>query len=171
MKFREWMRNCIPQKAMGCNYLPIPSCLPKRRVGYLLNAEQLLTHWSRVTHMCVSKLTIIGSDNGLSPDRRQAIIWTNAGTLLSEPLRTNFNKIFIEIHIISFKKIHLKMSRKWRPSRPQCVNACIAMREWFHYDLINTKVLLKTPTQLTCKGEIWVVFVSSKSVIFYLCHL
>ena len=41
-----------------------------------------LTHWGRVTHICVSKLTIIGSDNGLSPDRRQAIIWTNAGILL-----------------------------------------------------------------------------------------
>ena len=26
--------------------------------------------------------TIIGSDNGLSPDRRQAIIWTKAGILL-----------------------------------------------------------------------------------------
>ena len=33
-----------------------------------------------------SKLTIIGSDNGLSPRRRQAIIWTNAGILLSRPL-------------------------------------------------------------------------------------
>ena len=33
-----------------------------------------LTHWDRVMHMCVSKLTIIGSDNGLSPGRRQAII-------------------------------------------------------------------------------------------------
>ena len=41
-----------------------------------------LTHWGRVTHICVSKLTIIGSDNGLSPGRRQAIIWTNAGILL-----------------------------------------------------------------------------------------
>ena len=36
-----------------------------------------LTHWGQVTHLCVSKLTIIGSDIGLSPDRRQAIIWTN----------------------------------------------------------------------------------------------
>ena len=27
-------------------------------------------HWGRVTHICVSKLTIIGSDNGLSPGRR-----------------------------------------------------------------------------------------------------
>ena len=49
-----------------------------------------LTHWGRVTHICVSKLTIIGSDNGLSPGRRQAIIWTNAGILLIGPLGTNF---------------------------------------------------------------------------------
>ena len=33
-----------------------------------------LTHWGRVTHICVSKLSILGSDNGLSPGRRQAII-------------------------------------------------------------------------------------------------
>ena len=31
------------------------------------------THWGRVTHICVGKLSIIGSDNGLSPGRRQAI--------------------------------------------------------------------------------------------------
>ena len=37
---------------------------------------------SRVTHICVDNLTIIGSDNGLSPGRRQAIIWTNAEILL-----------------------------------------------------------------------------------------
>ena len=41
--------------------------------------DNMLTHWAQVTHICVSKLTIIGSDNGLSPDRRQAIIWTNNG--------------------------------------------------------------------------------------------
>ena len=33
-------------------------------------------------------LTIIGSDNGLSPGRRQAITWTNAGILLIGPLGT-----------------------------------------------------------------------------------
>ena len=32
------------------------------------------THWGRVTHICVSKLAIIGSDNW-----RQAILWNNAG--------------------------------------------------------------------------------------------
>ena len=69
-----------------------------------------LTHWGRATHICVGKLTIIGSDNGLSPGRRQAIIWTNAGILLIGPLGTNFNEMLIEIYTFSFKKIHLKMS-------------------------------------------------------------
>ena len=76
----------------------------------------LLTHWGRVTHICVGNLTTIGSDNGLSPDRRQAIIWTNAGILLIGPLGTNFNEILLEIYTFSFTKMHLKMSSgKWRP--------------------------------------------------------
>ena len=69
-----------------------------------------LTHWGRVTNICISKLTIIGSDNGLSPGRRQAIIWTNAGILFIGPLGTNFNEMLIEIYIFSFKKRHLKLS-------------------------------------------------------------
>ena len=67
-------------------------------------------------HICVSKLTIIGPDNGLSPGRRQAIIRTNAGILLIESLRTNFSEISIKIHTFSFKEMHLKMSSgKWQP--------------------------------------------------------
>ena len=74
-----------------------------------------LTHWGRETHICVGKLTIIASDNGLSPGRRQAIIWTSAGILFTRPLGTKFNEILIEIHTFSFKKMHLKMSSaKWR---------------------------------------------------------
>ena len=69
-----------------------------------------LTHWGRVTHICVGKLTIIGSDNGLSPGRRQAIIWTNAEILLIRTLETNFSEILSAIHTFSFKKMHLKMS-------------------------------------------------------------
>ena len=63
-----------------------------------------------MTHICVSKLTIIGSDNGLSPGRRQAIIWTNAVVLLIPTLETNFSEILRKIHSFSFKKMHLKMS-------------------------------------------------------------
>ena len=75
-----------------------------------------LTHWGRVTHICVGNLTIIGPNNGLSPGWRQAIIWTNAGILLIGPWGTNFSEILIGIQAFSFKKMHLKMSSaKWRP--------------------------------------------------------
>ena len=47
---------------------------------------------------------IISSDNGLSPGRRQVIIWANAGILLIGPLGTNFNEILIKIQIFSLKK-------------------------------------------------------------------
>ena len=79
-----------------------------------------LTHWGREKLICVGKLTIIASDNGLSPIRRQAIIWINAGILLIiRPLGTNFSEILIEIHTFSFKKMHLKMSSAKR--RPFCL--------------------------------------------------
>ena len=75
-----------------------------------------LTHWGRVTHISVVELTIIGTKNGLSPRRRQAIIWTNASILLIGPLGTKFSDILIEILRVSFKKIRLKgSSAKWRP--------------------------------------------------------
>ena len=62
-----------------------------------------------MTHICVCKLTIIGSDNGLSPGQRQALIWTNAGILLIRTLGTNFSEILIKIHTFLFEKMHLKM--------------------------------------------------------------
>ena len=81
--------------------------------------DELLTHWGRVTHICVSKLPSIGSDNGLSPGRRQAIIWPIAGILLIGPLWTNFSEILIEIPTFSFKKMLLKVSSaKWQPFCP-----------------------------------------------------
>ena len=77
---------------------------------------RFLAHWGRVTHISVSKLSTIGSDNGLSPDRRQAITWTNAGLLLIGPLGTNFSEILFGIQTFSFKKMLFKMSSaKWRP--------------------------------------------------------
>ena len=89
----------------------------------------VLTHWGRVMHICVSKLTIIGSDNGLSPDRRQAIIWTNAGLLLIGPIGTNFSEILIGIQTFSFKKMHLNMSSaKWRPF---CLSLNVLTDEYF----------------------------------------
>ena len=90
-----------------------------------------LTHWGRVTHICVNKLTVIGSDNCLSPGRRQAIIWTNAGILLIGPLGTNFSEILIKIITFSFKKMRSKVSSgKRRPS-------CLGLNELTHLDRVG----------------------------------
>ena len=81
-----------------------------------------------MTHICVGKLHIIGSDIGLSPGRRQAIIWTSAGIVLIGPLGTNFSEILIEIHTFSFKKMLLKMSSaKWRPF---CLSPNVIKDKW-----------------------------------------
>ena len=101
--------------------------LVKVMLGAIMQQAINLTHWGQVTHICVSNLTIIGSDNGLSPARPHAITWTNVGTLLIGPLGTNFSEIFIAIHTFSFKKIHLKMlSKKWRPF-------CLSLNVLNHY--------------------------------------
>ena len=63
---------------------------PKEAIPVQLYA---LTHWGQVMHICIGKTTIIGSDNGLSPGRRQAIIWNNARMLLIGILKTNFSEI------------------------------------------------------------------------------
>ena len=67
-----------------------------------------LTERGWVTFICVSILTITGSDNGLSPGRRQAIIWTNAGILLIGPSGTNFSENLIEILTFSLRKCDWK---------------------------------------------------------------
>ena len=99
-----------------------------------------LTHWGRVMHICVNRLTSIGPYNGLSPGPRQPIIWTNAGILLIGPLVTNFSEILIEIITFSFKEIRLKVSSAKR--QPFCpgLNALSdshvynAVREANHYE-------------------------------------
>ena len=81
-----------------------------------VKTEPYLTHWGRVTHICVGNLIIIGPDNGLSPGRRQAIIWTTAGILLMGSRGASISEILIGTQVFSFKKMHLKMSSaKWRP--------------------------------------------------------
>ena len=85
-----------------------------------VNTSIHLIHWCRVTLICVTKLITIGSNNGLSPDRRQAIIWT---------LETIFREILIEIDIFSLKKMHLNISEMAAIlSRSQCVNTSFSSR-------------------------------------------
>ena len=85
-------------------------------IVFQFHINHCLTHWGRVTHIWVGRLTNIDSDDGLSSERRQAIVWKKVGILLIGPLGTKFREFLIEIHIFSFKKMHLKMSSaKWRP--------------------------------------------------------
>ena len=88
----------------------ISTAVPAVHSSDAVSCVSLLTHWIRATHICVSKLTIIGSDNGLSQGRHQAIIWTNAGKLLILSIGTSFCKILSKIlHFLSRKYMW-----KWR---------------------------------------------------------
>ena len=104
MSFHIWARI----RRVGEVFFPaaIPTIIMVRRLITWYFLCWWLTYWGWVTRICVNKLTITGSDNGLSPGRRQDIIWTNARILLIWHLGTKFIKIFIEIHISLLKKTH-----------------------------------------------------------------
>ena len=99
----------LKNRCMSCIFLA---------VLYSVVSRSCLTHWGRVTHICVGKLIITGSDNGLSPDRRQAIIWTNARVLPIWPLGKN-TAIFIDEN--ARETVVCEMASIL--SRPQCVNS------------------------------------------------
>ena len=83
-----------------------------------------LTHWGRVTHICVSNLTMIGSDNGLAPTRREVILWIR-------PLGTNFSEILIEFLTFWFKKMPFNLSSaKWRPF---CLGLNVLNEWWYQF--------------------------------------
>ena len=108
-------------------------------VGYVLSVVSL-THWGRVTHICVSRLDITGSDNGLSPGRHQAIIWTNAGILLIGPSGTNFSENLIKILTFSFTKMRLKLSSaKWQPF---CLGLNVLKSDLYPTSCVVCKIML-----------------------------
>ena len=108
-----------------------------------LTVDEWCIYASVMTHMCVRNLTIIGSDNGLAPGQRQAIIWTNARIFLIELLETTFADILCEIHPLSFKKRYLKTwSAKWRPFclGPNVLNSQKTMLECVILTVLNGKI-------------------------------
>ena len=90
-----------------------------------------LTHWGRATHICISKLTIIGSDNGLSPEWRQAIIWTNAGILLIDHSRYYYS------HLVAVRGRGRRKPRVrvvWTNMTMECEVKCK-----YHWDIVQNK--------------------------------
>ena len=107
----------------------------------LVLAPYSLTNWGRVAHIFVSKLTIIGSDNGLWLGRYHALIWSSDGVLLISPLGTIFSEILIGNQTISFKKMHLKMSSaKWRPFC-LALNVLYAICPWSVVGTLNWSIM------------------------------
>ena len=93
---------------------------------FLSTHSHELSHWGQVMHICIGNLAIIWSDNGFSPGRCQAIIWTNDGILLIGPLGTNFSEILIIfIQENAFQSVVCEMAAIL--SRPQCVKVDISM--------------------------------------------
>ena len=130
-----------------CSYSEITlwwGYLHRSPLSVLNKLSNSLTHWGRATHICVSKLIIIGSDNGLSPIRCQAIIWTNAGMLSTGTLGTNFSEKLSEIHTLSFKQnVFWKLVAIL--SRAQCVrhhNRFNAFEEYKKFTVLCIIILL-----------------------------
>ena len=94
---------------------------------------RLFNSLSGVTHICISNLTVIGSDNGLSPGRRQAIIWTNTGILFIGPLGTNLSEIFIKI---------LTFSCIWKCPLGNIINIHLHFVSFLHIDMTQENCYL-----------------------------
>ena len=86
-----------------------------------------ITHWGRVTHICVSKQTSIGSDNGLSSGRNsyifiqeiafQNVVWKMAA-ILSRP---------------QFDKSPQPLTTLWRRNPNRLFSCCIYL---WNYSLV-----------------------------------
>ena len=99
------------------------------------------THWGRVTHKCVGNLTIIGSDNGLSPGRCQAITWTNVEILL---IVNRNSYIFIQEN--PFENVVFEMASNF--SRPRC-------DKWQILDINGLFISIEIYQQVTTTGPHW----------------
>ena len=96
----------------------------------------MLTRRGRLAHIYVSKKVVIGSDNGILPERRQAINWTNAGILLIGS-RNSRSKTRNKIH----QCLHKKDTK----------NAICYLQTF----CIGLEVLINATTPTISKFELW----------------
>ena len=109
----EWEGQLTLHKGRGSrSFMTMTTTIWWQRSGVWI--YQIVTGVTSVVGMPSTHL--VGSDNGLLPGWRQAIIWTNDSLLSIGNLATNFSEILIEIQTFSSNKMHLKMSSaKWQP--------------------------------------------------------
>ena len=124
MSSGKWRPFCLGLNALTGGLLACSLLIPRFA----------LTHWGRVTHICVSKLTIISPDNGLSPERilRNTFLWNlhrNAfengvcemATILSRPQWVNKLR---NIAIVSLMYRVVYLNRRWTRSIISMLNHC-----------------------------------------------
>ena len=119
---------------------------------------QYVTHWGRTTHICVSKMITIGLDNGLSPGRRQAIIFS------IRPLGIHFSEILIEINAFPFKKMHLNMpSANWRPC---CLGLNVFNPPFLPAEQLPQLPFQALPSQRSCQDcRVWLQLIMAVSAL------
>ena len=71
-----------------------------------------LTHWGRVMHICISKLTIIGSENGLVTSHYLNQWWNIVNRTLGNKLQWNLNQ---NLYILIQGNALENVVWKWRP--------------------------------------------------------
>ena len=108
--YYPWILSITAEKNHWCIYRLFSYLMYHKRHKQCPCLKRVISLSPSDTYICISKLTNIVSDNGLSPGLHQAIICTNNVILLIRPLGTNFSEILIEIHTFAFRKMHLKMS-------------------------------------------------------------
>ena len=116
-----------------------------------------------MTHICVSELASIGSDNGLSPRRRQAIIRINAGILLIRTLGAQFNEIFYRNSYIFIEENALE-NVVWKMAailfRPQYVKIITKSHEDIRNFISMSRCKRDTPRGIAVRRRIqqsWVL--------------
>ena len=91
----EW-RMYTDSKVHGANMGPPGSYRPQM--------GSMLTPWTLLSGYASLNWFLTGSDNGLSPVRHKAIIWTYDELLLIGPSGTNVSEVWIEIQQSSYQK-------------------------------------------------------------------
>ena len=128
-RWADFAKNCLPR--IGSKELP-RFCEKYRALGRQKMGSNMRPRYIQFRDIRDRDISGLHC-NGLSPDRRQAIIWTNAGLLSIGPLRTYFIENLIKIQQFSLKKMHVKMlSAKWRPS---CLGLNVLKAhtyQWYH---------------------------------------
>ena len=119
----------IVSKYFKCFHHSISTALCRIAIMHWSYCSLALIHWGWVTQICVSELTINGSDKGLSLSRRPAIIWTNAGILWTGPAGTNFSEITCPQNLYIFIQENPFENVVWKMAailfQPQCVKPSI----------------------------------------------